>query len=204
MAETEKRAYLSPARQRQSDETRRWIVGAARKLFLAHGYAATTIESIASNAGVSNQTVYAVFGSKQSILAEIIQLARFGSTYEKIVKKIVSSAEPNERLKLIAKVARQIYESEAAEYTLLKVVPEIGELERELECRRYELQEQNITLLAEKGKLKTRLKKDDARDILWTLTGREIYRMLVVERGWSSGKYEKWLGKTLIASLIQD
>jgi AcrR family transcriptional regulator len=202
MAEAEKRIYQSPARQRQADETRRWIVEAARELFLAGGYAATTIDSIASKAGVSNQTVYAVFGSKQSILAEIVQQARFGSTYEKIVKQIVGETEPKERLRLVAKVARQIYESEAAEYALLKAVQEIGELERELEFRRYELQEQNITLLAKLGKLKTGLKKSDARDILWTLTGRDIYRMFVTERGWPPAKYQKWLGQTLIDSLI--
>jgi len=41
-----------------------------------------------------------------------------------------------------------------------------------------------------------------ARDILWTLTGRDIYRMLVMDRGWSSDEYEKWLKEVLIKSLL--
>jgi hypothetical protein len=33
-------------------------------------------------------------------------------------------------------------------------------------------------------------------------TGRDIYRMLVRERGWSSQKYEHWLADTLVLSLL--
>jgi hypothetical protein len=32
-------------------------------------------------------------------------------------------------------------------------------------------------------------------------TGRDIYRMFVLERGWSSDKYEEWLARTLIQAL---
>jgi hypothetical protein len=41
-----------------------------------------------------------------------------------------------------------------------------------------------------------------ARDILWSLTGRDMYRMLVIERAWSSDEYEKWLEKVLVESLL--
>jgi len=41
-----------------------------------------------------------------------------------------------------------------------------------------------------------------ARDILWSLTGRDMYRMLVIERAWSSDDYETWLEKVLIESLL--
>jgi hypothetical protein len=43
-----------------------------------------------------------------------------------------------------------------------------------------------------------------ARDALWTLTGRETYRMLVITRGWTPDQYEKWLGDTLIRTLLAD
>jgi hypothetical protein len=38
---------------------------------------------------------------------------------------------------------------------------------------------------------------------MWTLTGRDIYCMLVLQRGWTSDEYESWLGDTLLATLIQ-
>ena len=41
-----------------------------------------------------------------------------------------------------------------------------------------------------------------ARDIFWMLTGGDVYRMLVRERGWSPQKYEDWLADTLARSLL--
>ncbi len=33
-------------------------------------------------------------------------------------------------------------------------------------------------------------------------TGDDVYRMLVRERGWSSAKYQEWLGETLVEALL--
>lgn len=41
-----------------------------------------------------------------------------------------------------------------------------------------------------------------ARDISWAFTGRDLYRMLVIEQGWSSDEYEKWLEELLVKVLI--
>jgi hypothetical protein len=41
-----------------------------------------------------------------------------------------------------------------------------------------------------------------ARDILWALTGRHMYRMFVIEQKWTSDEYEKWLTQLLISTLI--
>ena len=58
-------------RQEQANLTRSRIRDAARGLFVRDGYAATTLKAIAIEAGVAVQTVYAVFGSKASILTEL-------------------------------------------------------------------------------------------------------------------------------------
>ena len=52
-------------------------------------------------------------------------------------------------------------------------------------------------------RLRPELSYRTARDILWTLTGSEIYRMLVRERGWNSQKYQNWLADTLVRTLLQ-
>jgi len=41
-----------------------------------------------------------------------------------------------------------------------------------------------------------------ARDIFWMLTGGDVYRMLVRERGWSPQKYQDWLADTLVHTLL--
>jgi hypothetical protein len=43
-----------------------------------------------------------------------------------------------------------------------------------------------------------------ARDILWALTGGELYRLLVLERGWSPDEYEAWLGEVLVQTLTKE
>ena len=51
MKAAKKRAYQSPTRQRQADETRTRIAAAARKLLEEHGYAGMTMEAVAQKAG---------------------------------------------------------------------------------------------------------------------------------------------------------
>lgn len=60
-----RRRYTSSRRREQAEETRRRILDAAQDLFLTHGYTAATIESIANDAQVAAQTVYAGFGNKR-------------------------------------------------------------------------------------------------------------------------------------------
>ncbi|HEY6013057.1 MAG TPA: helix-turn-helix domain-containing protein, partial [Candidatus Limnocylindrales bacterium] len=65
------RDVKSPAgslRAERAAVTRRRILEAARRRFADAGYGATTLREIAVAAGVAVQTVYAVFGSKASIL----------------------------------------------------------------------------------------------------------------------------------------
>lgn len=59
------RKYSSPIRERQANQTRTNILDATQRLFLERGYAKTTVEAIAQEAGVAKQTVYAVFRSKR-------------------------------------------------------------------------------------------------------------------------------------------
>ena len=53
-------------KQIAAEETQRVIVEAASRLFLEHGYHATSIGSIASEAGVAVQTIYNAVGKPQS------------------------------------------------------------------------------------------------------------------------------------------
>jgi len=82
------------------------------------------------------------------------------------------------------------------------VIPELAAIEYEKEAGRYEGQAPTITLLVESGQLLPGLDEKQARDIFWSLTARDMYRMLVIERKWSSDRYEKWLGDTIVSALV--
>lgn len=198
------RRYHSPARQKQADETRTRIVDAARTLLIESGYEATTIDGIARAAGVSSQTVYAAFGSKKGIVAELLARVRFGPGYTDAVARALAAEDPRDRLRFAAAIARQIYEAERAEFDVIRGAgapsPELSSLLRDQDDRRRDNQAPIVRLLEEASLLGVDAK--EATDVLWMLTSRDVFRMMVVERGWTTAKYEEWLARTLERSLL--
>ncbi len=73
-----KREYRSPRRLAAARETRARICAAAHALFLADGYAATSIRAIATAAGVAEKTVYLQFATKSAVLKEVVETAIVG------------------------------------------------------------------------------------------------------------------------------
>ncbi len=68
-----------PGRQeRKALATRRRVLDAAERLFIRDGYATTTIAAVAEAADVAVQTVYAIFGNKRAILAQLLQVRVVG------------------------------------------------------------------------------------------------------------------------------
>jgi len=206
LPKTKRTAYKSAVRARQAADTRRRIVEATRQLLQKEGYAGMTIEAIARRAEVSAPSVYAIFKSKTGILIELLDESTFGSEYEEAVRKALSANDPEARLRLAAPIARQIHDALSVTFDLLRgagvVAPELAKLEQQRERLRYERQQRMIVSLREAGRLRPDLDYTTARDIFWMLTSRDIYRMLVRERGWSSQKYQDWLADTLVRSLL--
>lgn len=206
MAKTKRGPYKSLVRERQAADTRRRIVEATRQLLQKEGYAGMTIEEIAHRAEVSAQSVYAIFKSKTGILIELLDQSTFGPEYDEAVRRALSANDPETRLRLAAPIARQIHDAQSATFDLLRgagvVAPELAKLEQRRECLRYERQERMIISLRDARRLRPDLDYTTARDIFWMLTSRDIYRMLVRERGWSSQKYQDWLADTLVRSLL--
>jgi AcrR family transcriptional regulator len=206
LAKTKRRPYRSLVRERQADDTRRRIVEATRKLLQSDGYAGMTVEAIARRAEVSAQSVYAIFKSKTGILIELLDQAAFGADYDDAVRKALSASDPETRLRLAAPIARQIHDAQSATFDVLRgagvVAPELAKLEQQREHLRYERQKTMIISLRGAGRLQASLDYATARDIFWMLTGRDVYRMLVRERGWSSQKYQDWLADSLVHSLL--
>ena len=202
-----KRTYQSSVRQQQADETRQRIVDAARKCFLAHGYDETTIEAIATEAGVAVPTVYAAFRSKKGLLGEILHRARFGPEYQAIFREAQTTTEPAERLKLTAKIVRQIYSGEQGEIALIRgaavVAPALAKAGEARESGRLKAQQANVQFLKQANALREDLTEQQAVDVLWALTGRDLYYLLVVERGWTPAAYEGWLAEVLLSSLLK-
>jgi AcrR family transcriptional regulator len=206
LAKRKKRPYKSLVRERQAGDTRVRIVEATRQLLQSKGYAGMTIEAIARRAEVSAQSVYAIFKSKTGILLALLDQSTFGADYDDAVRRAMTATDPETRLRLAAPIARGIHDAQSAAFDLLRgagvVAPELAKLEEQRESLRYERQEGMIISLRDAGRLRPELDHASARDMFWMLTGRDVYRMLVRERGWSSQKYEDWLADSLVRSLL--
>ena len=208
MKERKKRIYKSDVREAQAAQTRSHVLECAKKLFQKEGFDRATISQIAELAGVSVPTIYALFKSKRGILEFVIDQALPPDQFSELVDDSMQKHFPEKRLRTTAQLARCIYDAEKGLIDILStasiLAPEFKELEQKREKRRYERQEEYIKKLMKEGSLSQKLSLQQARDILWALTGREIYRMLVVDRGWTSDAYEEWLSDLLITSLLDN
>jgi AcrR family transcriptional regulator len=198
------KAERIPYRQRQARETKRLIARAARSLFSRHGYAATSIEAVAQEAGVSPRTVYAAFGTKKAILGAICDewLAEAG-----VVEAITAAAaEPMlaARLPILAHASRRQWESDRGVRSLLEgAAAADAEVARMLagwkDGRAGALR---AALAGVEGQLRPALDADRAAGVLRALTGAEVYAELVAGEGWSPDGYEEWLREALAELLL--
>jgi hypothetical protein len=58
--------------------------------------------------------------------------------------------------------------------------------------------------LADVGALAPSLDWKKARDVIWAYISAEMYLLFVHDRRWSRSQYEAWLGKALIAALLDE
>jgi len=206
LADKEQRSYRSVTRERQAAETRLRIIEAADRLLRTKGFSGMTIEAVAKRAYVSVPTVYAIFKSKTGILIALLDQSMFGPDYDEIVRYARSATDPETRLRRAAAVASKIRSAQSGAFELMRgagvVAPELANLEQQRERLRYDAEENVITFLRASGKLRRGLSHQRARDIFWTLTGGDVYRMLVRERGWSPQQYQDWLADTLVQLLL--
>lgn len=106
---------------------------------------------------------------------------------------------------MAAHMTTQMYEAERELILSLQgvsgITQELKELEREQEERRYKRQEETVGIMFNQGGLNPKLSMQKARDIFWSFTGRDLFRMLVIERNWSASEYEEWLAESLTNQL---
>ena len=202
-----RRPYHSPARRRQAEQTRQRILAAARELFRTLGYAATTMEAIASSAQVATKTVEAAFGSKRGLLAAVVDPLASAGPPRDLVERVRAATDPGERLRLVAELAQRAYQAAAPELELMRgaaaVTPEVAAAARQVDSRRHANQARLVAYLAEHGALREDLDPGQATDIVWALTSYDLYRALVTGRRWPEERYQDWLAGTLAACLLR-
>jgi AcrR family transcriptional regulator len=193
--------------------TRRRILEAAEALFVRDGYAATTIAAIAGQADVAVQTVYAVFGTKRAILAELLAVRVVGDDATTPLKDrddwraMEAETDPRRQLGLLAAIATRIGERMGALYDVLAGAAgsdsEIADMHQRQQQSRHHDQRRLARSLARNGALRPGLSQARATDIMWAIANPTMHHRLVTERRWPPGEYERWLAHVLTCSLLE-
>ena len=207
-----KRRYDSPRRREQAAATRRQILDAAQKLFERQGYAATSMAAIAAEAGVALKTLYVVFETKSGLLRALWHLVLRGDEADIPVgerpwyREVLEEPDPARQLRLNVRNTTLV---RARISSLLEVIRSASAQEADIEALwnriQTEFYENQRTVLASidaKKALRPGLDADRAADVLWTLNHPNLYRLLVVDRGWTPEEYEEWLAGLLCRELL--
>jgi AcrR family transcriptional regulator len=197
----------STLRERHAALTRSVVLEVARRRFAEQGYAATGVRPIAEEAGVSLQTLYTAFGSKQGLLLALVDTVREQTGGAHTWELIERSDDPLEIVGHAAGLRRRILErcgdivitfreGAAGDSDVAAAYEEGRRRSREgilHMCERLEAL----------GGLQPGLSRERAADQVAALFAAEVYEELTGEpAGWSPDEYERWLNERLRDVLI--
>ncbi len=206
------RPLYGKGRQARTRLARAAVVEAARTLFLAHGYAGTTIDAISDLADVPPATVYRLFTSKLGILKALLDVSIAGDDEAVALpdrphtRALLADRDPGNQLSGFAGVTRGIMSRTEPVHRILVSAagsdPDAAELLAEQMRQRQRGQALIARALARAGALRPNLRERDAADVIHALMSPDVYRLLVADRGWTPERYEHWLKDILIDQLL--
>ncbi|NMO92668.1 TetR/AcrR family transcriptional regulator [Actinomycetospora sp. TBRC 11914] len=200
---SERRPYRSELRTRQARATRRAVVEAATGLFVARGYADTTLDAVAAAAGVSRRTVVNAVGGKAALLSLAWDFSLVGDDEpvpmadRPAVLAIRASTDPDESVRLWAEMAVEVEERAAPIGRVLEAAADVdadaAALLTKAATERLEGARAFTAHLAAIGGLAPGVTAERAADAFWALNDGTLYRRLVLDRGWSAAAFTAWL-----------
>lgn len=187
--------YHSPLRERQAAATRRSIIEAAYELFQELGWATTTLPMIATQAGVSVDTIYATFGTKSALLMAVVELAIVGDHEEPAMADrpdfaLLGQGRRPERLRAGVQYTMDVYRRSVP---ILRTLREAAAGDEVARARHQQYDQDRRDLIAAGMTLILgREAPDDVVDAIWALVSPEVYTYLIEGRGWSAARVEDW------------
>jgi AcrR family transcriptional regulator len=207
-----KRKYASSRRAEQAADTRDAVIATARAQFIAHGWQKTTIAGVAQAAGVSSETIYAVFGNKQALLKAVMERAVRRSQPEVPLLEQAGanalSAARDQRAQ-IGIFAEDIAGVLGSVADLMAVVRSAAATDAALALLYAQLHEgrrRNLAFvteaLLERGALREGMDAASATDTLWRLASPDLYLLMRDIERLSLDRYVAWLADTIATALL--
>lgn len=193
-------------RERQAQQTREEILGAARRLFAERGYTRTSVRDIAEAAGVSAQTVYDSVGSKQALVASLNDVIDVEAGIPAIAGAVVRSSDPTEIVATAARITRSILEHSGdvihALVTGAAAEPELEAVLADGQRRHLQGAKTIVGLLAAVNALNPSIDRKTAVDTLAAVSDIRLALVLRESYGWSLDRIEQWIATTSRSLLL--
>lgn len=209
-----KRRYDATRRREQARQLRVAVVDAARVLFVERGFVATTIGEIADEAGVSQQLVYAAFGSKRGLLAKVLDWTVAGDDEPVPMAErptiVAIRAEPTVvgKCALHARHIRLLAPRIAPTLQMLRAAADADPDARAILGKSEGQRRTGTGLLVGElrgaGALRADMTDDQIADALWALAPDVVWTALVTRRGWSADEFELWYAGQVAVTALED
>jgi AcrR family transcriptional regulator len=198
---------LRGRRALQAEQTRRDIVAAARRLFVAQGYAATTIKDVARDAGVSVQTIYDSVGSKHDLVRRLNDLIDEEAGITQIAVPLAEERDPFAVARVPAKITARLIECSG---DILRIVlagsvaePDLAALLHEGQ-RRHRAGADNVARrLAALHALRLDTTPAAAATTIAVLADFRLALTLTDEFGLDRNELEDWIANTTSRSILR-
>jgi AcrR family transcriptional regulator len=184
--------------------TKTQIASAARALFAGQGYVGTTIAAIAESADIPAPTIYSAFGGKAAILRAIAWGVAGTLDIDRAHEEALAQPNLRDGLRMAANIQRRQFEQM---YDVIDIYQEAARTDadiaqdmRTIAANRERAFRRHVEAIA--SHLASGVSIDDGVAIYLTLVLPEVYRTLVIERGWTTDGYENWLANALITQLL--
>jgi len=205
-----RRAYNATRRLERSREIHSRLLDAALRRFGGHGYAATTVESIASDAGVSDATIYKTYGGKPGLVRALCLRALEGQGPVPAEQRSDTlkreQADPRRVIEGWGRLTAEVAPRVAPILLLLREAadgdPAAAALARELDDNRLARMTDNARYLVDGGHVRAGVRLSHARDVLWTYSSPELFDLLVRRRHWSVRRYGRFVADGIANALL--
>ena len=198
------------SRREQAAQTRVRILDAAYRLLLAAGYEATTMQMVATAAGVAVQTVYFVFGTKARLLSEVENRVVLGDAPSEQwrerpwVEQMQRETDPGKLLAIFVEVDADIKSRISPFVSALGPAfpsdpASVGARDR----GRDEFFAFVVSRLEAIGALRDGMTPARAIDIIRVVNTTEAYADLTTRRGWTVADWKDWLTDLLSGQLLR-
>lgn len=197
-------------REEQAAATRQRVFAAARALFEANGYAATTVNEVAAAAGVSPETIYKSIGGKSGLLDGILEDAIAGPQQLPLEEQdqqqhIAGLATPHERLRAYVAFCCSVLERTKPAHRILRSAADSEPRAAEVRARqqRTRLARNTSYLDAYIGPaLRAGLTLEDAAQRFYALSSPELYELFTTQLHWTTDDHRQWLAGIAVRELL--